>query len=246
MWFMLNPSTADATEDDPTIRRVLGFSRREGWGRIEIVNLFAFRATDPFEISRADDPIGQDNDEAIRTAVSGAQIVVLAWGASRVARDRAEDVLPMLRDLGVEPMCFGRTKGGSPRHPLYLPADAPLVPFPCVSDVACLETPHPTCCDAPVVLLCACVGFRAFWCPTCDRVFDVFSCCGHEHDLRKEDTGEAASASCFACGQSRFACGDGRPNGAGEGKMRASSLGMARAGWRRTEGAGNTEWRKGS
>jgi hypothetical protein len=78
---MLNPSTADATEDDPTIRRCVGFARRERCGVLEVVNLFAFRATNPQALRSAPDPVGPANDRFIEKAVERADLIVVAWGA---------------------------------------------------------------------------------------------------------------------------------------------------------------------
>jgi len=87
---------------------------------------------------------------------------------------------------------------------------------------------EPKCCGLPMVKLCKCVGFRSYGCLRCGRVIDVFECCGSICEIEPEDVGEAAPALCPRCGQSRMG-GDRRPNGPGEGAMRASSLGMARA-----------------
>ena len=76
----LNPSTADATHDDPTIRRCIGFARRWGAGGVDVVNLYAFRATKPRDLFAADDPVGPDNDAWIDAVVARADRVVLAWG----------------------------------------------------------------------------------------------------------------------------------------------------------------------
>jgi hypothetical protein len=81
LFMMLNPSTADATEDDPTIRRCTGFARREGCGVLEVVNLFAYRATDPAELRTAPDPVGPANDHHIKAALGRVALVVVAWGA---------------------------------------------------------------------------------------------------------------------------------------------------------------------
>ena len=130
LFVALTPSTADATVDDPTLRRCMGFARREGCGAVEIVNLFALRATDPRELSRTShDPVGAGNDAAILAAANGASIIVAAWGSSIPKRhhDRAAAVRRLLagRDL----FALGLTAGGFPRHPLYLPADAALVVY---------------------------------------------------------------------------------------------------------------------
>lgn len=128
LWVMLNPSTADAFVDDPTIRRVLGFSSLWGYGRVEVVNLFAARATDPRELERFADPVGPRNDDHIRAAVARAHAIVCAWGAHKGAgpERRAREVRQLLPP---PTYCLGVTAGGHPKHPLYLSASTPLLTF---------------------------------------------------------------------------------------------------------------------
>jgi len=127
VFVMLNPSTADAEQDDPTIRRCAGFARAWGFGGMTVVNLFAFRATDPARLRRARDPVGRDNDHHIATAARGAGMVVLAWGVHGALDGRDRVVAALLAD--VRPRCLGTTRGGYPRHPLYLPAATRSRPF---------------------------------------------------------------------------------------------------------------------
>lgn len=124
---MLNPSTADAARDDPTIRRCAGFARTWGFGGMAVVNLFALRATDPARLRRARDPVGRENDHHIAAAAATADAVVVAWGVhgGLGARDRA--VLALL--AGLRPRCLGVTRAGQPRHPLYLPAATRSRPY---------------------------------------------------------------------------------------------------------------------
>ncbi len=121
---MLNPSTADAERDDPTIRRCIGFAQRWGYSSLEVVNLFAFRATNPAALRDAGDPIGADSDRFIEEAASGSDRVVCAWGADRFAQasGRATDVLAILKGCS-EARCLGVTSEGHPRHPLYVRAE---------------------------------------------------------------------------------------------------------------------------
>ena len=121
-FIMLNPSTADASEDD----RCVGFAKAWGYGGLVVTNLFAWRATDPKELGRTDDPIGPENDDHIREVAFNEVKVVCAWGTHGVAR--AGRVRSMLRDMGTPTFALRLTKGGCPSHPLYLPAD--LVPIP--------------------------------------------------------------------------------------------------------------------
>jgi hypothetical protein len=125
LFVMLNPSTADATNDDATIRRCVGFARREGLGLLKVVNLYALKATRPVHLWDVEDPIGPANDRYIAEAAKTASVVVAAWGVPPgPARGRAVQVAGMLDRYG--PLALGTTKGGHPRHPLYVRADAKL------------------------------------------------------------------------------------------------------------------------
>ena len=129
-WIMLNASKADANIDDPTIRRCIGFSNSWGYGGIIVVNLFAYRATDPKELLKVDDPIGSDNDYYIRQAVINAELIVAAWGAHRMAELRGAEVKLLVRLETIEILrCLGKTKSGAPKHPLYIPSDTRLEKF---------------------------------------------------------------------------------------------------------------------
>lgn len=123
---MLNPSTADADLDDPTIRRCISFAKREDFGGLRVVNLYAFRATDPKVMKRQPDPVGPDNDHWIRDAVLGRTVIV-AWGANATA-ERALELRTLL--AGELVYCLGTTKQGHPRHPLYVRGDQPLTRWP--------------------------------------------------------------------------------------------------------------------
>lgn len=129
---MLNPSTADAESDDPTIRKCVGFGQRYGWGAIMVVNLYALRATDPRSLSVAtvhgQDPVGDENDRILRVyaAEPTAGPVVAAWGARAVTvpggTRRVANVLGALVGRGTTIYRLGAaTKDGHPRHPLYVP-----------------------------------------------------------------------------------------------------------------------------
>ncbi len=119
----LNPSTADADEDDPTIRRCIAFADREGCGALAMGNLFALRATDPKALLHATNPVGPENERWLRYLGEHVSVVVAAWGAAPIAKRQAAQVAQMFESL----RCFGRTKSGAPRHPLYLRADTPLM-----------------------------------------------------------------------------------------------------------------------
>lgn len=126
---MLNPSTADATVDDATIRRCVSFANTHCFQAIEVVNLFAFRATDPRELARASYPVGPENDEHIVKAAKNAGALCLAWGVNAAGLERPHVVLPMLNRLGVELQCLRITRSGYPQHPLMLPSSCRLQPF---------------------------------------------------------------------------------------------------------------------
>ena len=128
-WIMLNPSTADAMKDDPTIRRCVRFAQREDYGGISVVNLFALRTTDPRVLARDGDPLGLSNDLFIDMHARPGSLVVAAWGAHGTLCGRAADVSYRLTAAGVTLKCLGVTKDGHPRHPLYARSDAPLVPW---------------------------------------------------------------------------------------------------------------------
>lgn len=123
----LNPSTADEYADDPTIRRCIGFARAWGFGTLVMTNLFAYRSTDPRVLLTVADPVGPDNDQALRVQAYEAGMVVAAWGAHPLAVARSEAVRPLIQPYSV--MCLGATKDGAPRHPLYLPKTMLPSPF---------------------------------------------------------------------------------------------------------------------
>lgn len=130
VFVMLNPSTADALVDDPTIRRCVGFARSWGCGGIVVANLFALRATDPAILTRTADPIGPENDETLDRLCAG-RLVIAAWGASvpDYWRHRPRAVTARLRERGAHLHHLGLTKAGHPRHPLYLSAEAARTPW---------------------------------------------------------------------------------------------------------------------
>lgn len=125
---MLNPSTADATVNDPTIARCVNMANSWGFGGLEVVNLFAYRSTKPRDLWQADDPIGPHNDMHIKRTVAHSQVCVLAWGNLPIARqERAKSVLKYLSTR--ELMCMGVTKQLQPRHPLYMLSSVQLENF---------------------------------------------------------------------------------------------------------------------
>lgn len=118
LFIMLNPSTADASVDDPTIRRCLGFARELGFGILEVVNLFAYRTSSPAELwSHAGNIVGPDNDKHIAEAAEKADMIIGGWGAASNASMRA---LAVNKIVGRRIQALALTKSGAPRHPLYL------------------------------------------------------------------------------------------------------------------------------
>jgi hypothetical protein len=118
-WVMLNPSTADAEKDDPTIRRCIAFAKAWGYGGLTVTNLFAFRATDPADMRAAADPVGPYNDRAILDACRG-RVAVAAWGVHGEYKGRALAVCRMIDQESNGLRCLGVTKDGHPKHPLYV------------------------------------------------------------------------------------------------------------------------------
>jgi len=128
---MVNPSTADATQDDATIRKLKGFGVRNLWGRIVVGNLFAYRATDVRELGKCADPIGPSNDDELARIALEADRVVYAWGPvtkqPKALRNRWRAVDEIFRRLGHSPLCIGPVaKCGHPKHPLMLPYESQI------------------------------------------------------------------------------------------------------------------------
>jgi hypothetical protein len=122
----LNPSTADATQDDPTLRRCVNYAKRWGYGAVCLLNLFAYRATRPAVMKAHPDPVGVENDYWLHYWASGADLIVAAWGNHGVHRQRDQAIFTRLnRPL----FCLGITKTGQPKHPLYLNANVQPIPF---------------------------------------------------------------------------------------------------------------------
>lgn len=133
-WVMLNPSTATASVDDPTISRVVGFSRSWGYGSVSVINLFALRTPRPEQLKTATDPVGPDNDQIIIDTTSETDRVVVAWGNHGSLQNpatgvsRAREVKTLLERAGVASLCLGHTNRGEPRHPLYLAGSTTPLP----------------------------------------------------------------------------------------------------------------------
>lgn len=127
----LNPSTGDHQVDDRSILKMVGFARSHDFTALEIVNLYAFRATDPRALRDSGWPIGPDNDWHISEAAARADGICLAWGTFASRTPRAGQVLRLLKSVTSTPLqCLHVTQDGHPSHPLYLPGDTRLRPFP--------------------------------------------------------------------------------------------------------------------
>lgn len=128
---MVNPSTANAEQDDATIRKLRGFGERNNWGRIIVGNLFAYRATDVRELGKVPDPIGPENDDHLIRILAECDQVVCAWGPlgkqPKQYRNRFLNVLTLIDGAGLDPLRIGATTlCGQPRHPLMLPYAASI------------------------------------------------------------------------------------------------------------------------
>lgn len=133
LFVMLNPSTANSFENDPTIRRCIGFTERWGYSRLVVVNLFAWRSPDPESLLGADNPIGEANNETLKAAMTGCPMIICAWGANGFARasGRVAEAIEIAREAGrlAKLHHLGLTQDGFPRHPLYVRSDQEPIPM---------------------------------------------------------------------------------------------------------------------
>lgn len=123
MFVGLNPSTADEKEKDPTVTRCVNLAKREGCGTLIMMNIFAIRSTDPKVLYDHDSPIGEDNDLWLKRIAESAKIIVGGWGVHGKLNNRGNDVLKLFDKI----YCLGTNKDGTPKHPLYLRKDTPLI-----------------------------------------------------------------------------------------------------------------------
>ena len=131
-WLMFNPSVADATEDDATIRKCIGFSKRWGYGRLIVVNLYAARSRDPKAVARMVNPVGGFNNYWIREALGESRQLICAWGCAQhmpSINERIRDVMVIAQEKYVETVCLGRRLDSHPRHPLMLAYEIQREPF---------------------------------------------------------------------------------------------------------------------
>ena len=130
LFIMLNPSTATEIQNDPTVERCERRARALGFGAFRVLNIFAFRATDPRDMRAAADPVGPLNDKAIRDSLDWADQVICAWGTHGAHRDRGPEVEAMLRATGTPLWHLGLSKAGHPKHPLYIGYAVQPMPWP--------------------------------------------------------------------------------------------------------------------
>lgn len=121
LFIMLNPSTANEIANDPTVERCERRARALGFGAFRVANIFAWRDTDPFAMRKAADPVGPDNDQALRDGVHWADQIICAWGTHGAHDNRGPAVAKMLQTTGRPLHTLGLTKDGHPKHPLYIP-----------------------------------------------------------------------------------------------------------------------------
>ena len=126
---MLNPSTADETQNDPTVERCQRRAVRMGFGGVTVLNLFAFRSTDPTALYAADDPVGPENDAAILATIRGAGMLICAWGKHGNLHGRGAQVRAMFRNEGIAAHALAVNQDGTPKHPLYVRNDVVPISF---------------------------------------------------------------------------------------------------------------------
>lgn len=126
----LNPSTADETADDPTLRRCIGFAKRENMGALCMTNVYAYRSTDPATLPQVgwSLAVGGENSRWLTECAKRASLIICAWGKHARQHDR-ETVTKILTQNNERVMCLGKNLDGTPKHPLYLPANSPLLTF---------------------------------------------------------------------------------------------------------------------
>ena len=117
---MLNPSTADEFQLDPSCTRARNYAERWGYGALIVTNVFGWRSTDPAQLRLVKDPVGRGNNAAIVKAAQEAELVVCAWGNHALHLERAHRVVQMLREHEIALHFLRMNDCGQPAHPLYL------------------------------------------------------------------------------------------------------------------------------
>ena len=130
LFIMLNPSTATEVQNDPTVERCERRARTLGFGAFRVLNIFAWRATDPRDMRAARDPVGPENDRAIVDSLDWADRVICAWGTHGKHLGRGPEVERLLREAGADLYHLGLSKEGHPKHPLYIGYTVQPVPWP--------------------------------------------------------------------------------------------------------------------
>lgn len=125
LFICLNPSTADANIDDPTVRRLIGFAGKWGFGGFYLGNLFSYRSTSPVHMRVHIEPIGPENDHHLQLLASKCTRIVFAWGNDGNLHERSGQIAEMFPGA----FCLGKTNSGQPKHPLYLSKSTELIPF---------------------------------------------------------------------------------------------------------------------
>ena len=126
---MLNPSTADAQQNDPTVRRCLGYASQWGYDKLTVLNIFAYRATDPKELLKQSDPVGPDNESTFLTTIPKCDKIICAWGNHGDIEDQDVRALEWIMQYKQPYALKVNRKTGSPAHPLYLPSDLKPEPY---------------------------------------------------------------------------------------------------------------------
>lgn len=126
LFVMLNPSTADAKEDDATIRSCTRLCRAMGYGSFEVINLFSWRTTDPADLEASPAPIGPDQERISAGAIARCDLPICAWGAHPMARGKGRRIFEQITSQRPAAFCFGLTKAREPKHPLYIKTGTPL------------------------------------------------------------------------------------------------------------------------
>jgi len=126
----LNPSTATEVENDPTVRRCIGYALAWGYGGMRMLNAFGLRSTDPRGLKQIDDPVGPENDRWLRDMTKDVALTVACWGVHAEWNGRHQQILKLMRTANRTIHCLGVTLAGYPKHPLYLKSSLQPTEFP--------------------------------------------------------------------------------------------------------------------
>ncbi len=129
LFIMLNPSKATERANDPTVERCERRARVLGYGAMRVMNIFAWRETDPKKLRRAVEPVGPENDALLLAGLDWADLVIAGWGVHGDHLGRGPEVAALLRGAGADLSCLGLSKAGHPRHPLYIAYAKSPVPW---------------------------------------------------------------------------------------------------------------------